>query len=348
MLYYQKIDGLRSVAIILVIVHHTASIFSKYVDLGYAGVDLFFVISGFLITSILLKSKDGFSKSYKIFFARRSLRIFPLYYFSLLILFLLGHPIVIQEIGYLVTYTFNYRYPFVRDANPIGHFWTLGVEEQYYLFWPLLVLGLRKRLYILIFLTFSMITFAYLQIYFHLIPSISVYNYTGLPTRMGSLGLGSLGAMLYIDSGTFLKFFLREKFVELLMLFLWIYAFIFTKPLLLGLGSLFLVLKAAENSFRFKFLHSFLENKHVLFLGRISYGLYVYHVIIIFYGTKYLFDPVWKNIDWQSFGRLSVFQFHSWIIKLPLYSAITVILATLSFRYLEQPIIKLKDVYFKN
>ncbi|GHB37148.1 acyltransferase family protein [Mongoliitalea lutea] len=346
--YFPKIDGLRSLAIIMVIIHHAASIFSKYVDLGYAGVDLFFVISGFLITTILLKSKEGFSKSYKIFFARRSLRIFPLYYFSLLILLLLGHPIVVQEIGYLLTYTYNYRYPFVRDANPIGHFWTLGVEEQYYLFWPFLVLGLKRKLPLLMLVTFLMIIFAYLQIYFHLIPSISVYNYTGLPTRMGSLGLGSLGAMFYSDSGVFLKKLLHEKSIEVIMVFLWFYALIFTEPLLLGFGSLFMVLKAAENSFNFKLFHSFLEDKRMLFLGRISYGLYVYHVIVIFYGTKYLFDPVWKSIDWQSFGRLSILQFHSWIIKLPLYSSITIILSVLSFKYIEQPISKLKDIYFKN
>lgn len=144
-MYYQKIDGLRCLAIIAVMVHHMAGILSTYVDWGYFGVDLFFVISGFLITLILLKTKGSFKAAYGKFLARRSLRIFPLYYFALLILVLIGHPLVLQELGYLLTYTYNYRYPMISEASPVGHFWSLGVEEQYYLFWPFIVLGFKKR-----------------------------------------------------------------------------------------------------------------------------------------------------------------------------------------------------------
>jgi len=70
--YYQKIDGLRCIAITAVMIHNIASIFSTYIDWGYFGVDLFFVISGFLITSILLKSKGSFKTTYINFLARRS------------------------------------------------------------------------------------------------------------------------------------------------------------------------------------------------------------------------------------------------------------------------------------
>ncbi len=348
MAYYEKIDGLRCVAISAVMVHHMAGILSTYIDWGYFGVDLFFVISGFLITLILLKTKGSFKAAYGKFLARRSLRIFPLYYFALLILVLIGHPVVLKEIGYLLTYTFNYKYPMIQEANPVGHFWSLGVEEQYYLFWPFIVLGFKNRLKVLISIVLLMIAFAYLQISYHIIPSISIYNYTGLPTRMGSLGLGSLGAMLFIKPPQWFKALLNSKPLEYLMLLVWFLAIAFLNPFFMGLGSLFLVLKAAESSFHIKAINTLLTHKYALYIGRISYGLYVYHIMVIYYGTPYMFDPVWHRINWEAFGKFSVLQYHSWLIKLPLYAAITIGIAELSFRYLEQPILKLKDRYFRH
>lgn len=327
-------------------VHHTAGILSTYIDWGYFGVDLFFVISGFLITLILLETKGSFKSAYGNFLARRSLRIFPLYYFALLILVLLGHPVVLQEIGYLLTYSFNYRYPMIHETNPVRHFWSLGVEEQYYLFWPFIVLGFKDRLNVLYLIVLVMIGFAYLQIRYHILPSIAIYNYTGLPTRMGSLGLGSLGAMLFLKPKHWFKAMLNSKPLEYLMLLVWLLAIGFLNPFFMGLGSLFLVLKAAENSFHFKPINTLLSHKFALYIARISYGIYVYHIIIIYYATPHVFDPIWQLINWENFGKMSVLQYHSWLIKFPLYSAMSIGIAEMSYRYLEQPILKLKDRYF--
>lgn len=344
--YFQKIDGLRFLAIATVMVHHIASIFSTYIDLGYFGVDLFFVISGFLITAILLKTEGNFRSSYTRFLARRSLRIFPLYYLVLLILYIIGDPIVHQEITYLVSYTFNYRFPSIETPNPVGHFWSLAVEEQYYLFWPFVVLGLRKNSKILIGFTIVMISFAYLQIYWNLIPDFSKFNYTGLPTRMGSLGLGSLGAMLYIRPRGWLEFILQNKSIERIALFLWAFSLLWFSPFLMGLMSLFFVMKAADNRIYLKPLNYLLSHRYALYLSKISYGLYIYHVVIIFYLTPYVFDPIWRNIDFSSFGKLSIIQYHSWIFKLPVYTGITILIADLSYRYFEKPLLRLKNIYF--
>jgi peptidoglycan/LPS O-acetylase OafA/YrhL len=348
MQYFQKIDGLRFIAISVVFVHHIASIFSTYIDWGYFGVDLFFVISGFLITLILLKSKGKFKKVYGNFLARRCLRIFPLYYFALAILIIIGHPVVRENIGYLLSYTFNYKFPFITEDNPVGHFWSLCVEEQYYLFWPFIVLGLRKQLNSLSLVVIIMIFFAYLQIHFNIIPSISVYNYTGLTTRMGSLGLGSLGAILFTQQSNLLRLMLDNKYIEYTMYAICISALVFFIPFLMGVSSLFLVLKAAQNSFHFNGVSRLLSNKKVLYMGRISYGLYVYHIIVIFYGTPYVFDPFWNSIDFESFGRLSVLQYHSWLLKLPIYVGLTILISEVSYRYFENPLLRLKNAYFKN
>ena len=348
MKYFEKIDGLRFIAISAVLVHHIAGVFSAYIDWGYFGVDLFFVISGFLITLILLKSKGSFKKVYGNFLARRSLRIFPLYYFALAILVVIGHPIVLENIGYLLTYTFNYKFPFISEDNPVGHFWSLCVEEQYYLFWPFIVLGLKKHLNILMTVVVVMIVFAYLQISFHLIPSLKIYNYTGLIARMGSLGLGSLGAMLFLNQSKYLGMILSNKFIEVTMYIVSLISLVYLYPVFMGLSSLFFVLKAAQNSFQFQCINKLLSNKKVLYIGRISYGLYVYHIIVIYYFTPYVFDPFWTSINFENFGKLSVVQYHSWLLKLPLYTTITILISELSYRYFESPILKLKDRFFKN
>ena len=77
-----QVDGLRFIAVVFVLIEHFASIIGKYISAGYYGVDLFFVISGFLITGILLNSKGTFGSVYKKFIGRRTLRIFPLYYLN--------------------------------------------------------------------------------------------------------------------------------------------------------------------------------------------------------------------------------------------------------------------------
>ncbi len=347
MKYFEKIDGLRFIAILAVLVHHIASLFSTYINWGYYGVDLFFVISGFLITSILLKSDAKFKSIYWNFLARRSIRIFPLYYFVLILLLVVGNEVVKDHILSLATYTFNYSYPYIITDNPVGHFWSLCVEEQFYLFWPFLVLGLRNRLDTLMIAVLLLITFGYVQIYFNIIPSIQIYNYSGLPARMGSLGLGGLGAILFITKKSQLLTILENKPFEYVMYLVLVVSLVCTQPLLMGLSSLYLVLKAASNSYNSKFMNAMLSNGKVKYIGRISYGLYIYHVPVIYYGTIYLFDPIWKTINFDDFGKFSVLQYHSWILKFPLYCVITIIIAEFSFRYFEKPLLGLKDRFFK-
>lgn len=154
------LDGLRSIAIVLVLLRHLViggdanrgwrSAFIKLADAGWIGVDLFFVLSGFLITGILLRSK-GRRHKFRNFYARRSLRIFPLYYFALCVVFLLAPLFGCVAVAFrdqlsFWAYVANFR---ANDAAAqclnIGHFWSLAIEEQYYAIWPAVVLSTSRR-----------------------------------------------------------------------------------------------------------------------------------------------------------------------------------------------------------
>ena len=161
----QALDGLRGLAVILVLVHNLRSPWTRQLQelplhvlgfVGWIGVDLFFVLSGLLITSILLRTKgaDGY---FSTFYARRALRIFPLYYLALALLALLPNVFVqLQDVDacrqtqpWDWLYLSNVRSALEGEWGPCrtNHFWSLAVEEQFYLLWPLVVFALpRERL----------------------------------------------------------------------------------------------------------------------------------------------------------------------------------------------------------
>jgi peptidoglycan/LPS O-acetylase OafA/YrhL len=152
------LDGLRGIAILLV-VPHNADVFSHsaawlwpfalVAHAGWLGVQLFFVLSGFLITRNLIDSRDA-PNYLRAFFGRRVLRIFPLYFATLfLCLVLLPHIVDFapgtlashrHQLG-LWTFTINWVQPFGADVSGFSHFWSLAVEEQFYLVWPFVVLA---------------------------------------------------------------------------------------------------------------------------------------------------------------------------------------------------------------
>jgi len=155
------LDGLRAIAVTSVIVFHARSsggghAYEWIASAGWIGVDLFFVLSGFLITGILLEAK-GKPRFFRTFYLRRTLRIFPLYYAVLVACLLIAphfvetDPRILHEQGWLWTYTTNINV--LRHGGMIytsgwlslTHFWSLAIEEQFYLVWPLLVYLLPRR-----------------------------------------------------------------------------------------------------------------------------------------------------------------------------------------------------------
>jgi peptidoglycan/LPS O-acetylase OafA/YrhL len=351
MKYYSKINGLRFIAIFLVLLEHFAPFIGRPIFAGFYGVDLFFVISGFLVTLVLLKTKEQkFRKNYFHFIGRRTLRIFPIYYLTILILWIINAPYIHYFLTSLLTYSFNYSIASTHLQMPMSPFWSLCVEEQFYLFWPFIVLSLKNKPRILLLITGIIIIIGYTQQVYSFIPSLTEYNYFSILTRMASLGLGALGAILLKEDLLPGKL-LENKRVEYiaLVLFPFVLAAIpyrFSMPVF-GIFSLYFVLKCTTDGFSLNFINTFLTNKKVMNLGIISYGIYVFHMPINYYFTKYLFDPVWLNINYSSLGKFSKLEWHSWIIKFPLYSFLSIAVATLSFNYIETPILKLKERFFK-
>ena len=150
--YNPALDGLRSIAIALVLLFH---IWPKYFSFGYVGVDIFFVLSGYLITQIIHTKLQSDSFSFREFYRNRIRRIFPALIIVLLTTFLIGYlflfPSELEQLGkHIKSSAFFYQnfrligetgyWDEAAQLKPLLHFWSLSIEEQFYLFWPLLIL----------------------------------------------------------------------------------------------------------------------------------------------------------------------------------------------------------------
>jgi peptidoglycan/LPS O-acetylase OafA/YrhL len=148
------LDGIRGIAIAMVLAHHLPNqlpIYSHVTNHGWAGVDLFFVLSGFLITGILFDSRND-KHYFRNFYARRTLRIFPLYYgvIGAYTIFYLWHRQMnlARELGWFWSYLTNFHIALRPQGEldlPLAHFWSLAVEEHFYLVWPAIVLWLDRK-----------------------------------------------------------------------------------------------------------------------------------------------------------------------------------------------------------
>jgi peptidoglycan/LPS O-acetylase OafA/YrhL len=198
------LDGLRGIAVLLVLAHAFDLVSSPVsldavLGVGWIGVQLFFVLSGFLITGILLDTRDS-PRYYKNFYTRRTLRIFPLYYMVLIVAFIIipldadppaGHG---SHQFWLWTYTNNFAAPFGKEEHAFPHFWSLAVEEQFYLVWPFIVKAVGRR-GVTIIAPLAVIVAIGARIYAREhFGQQAAYMFT--PCRMDALALGALAAAM--------------------------------------------------------------------------------------------------------------------------------------------------------
>ncbi|MGB8475412.1 MAG: acyltransferase [Candidatus Acidiferrum sp.] len=226
--HIRALDGLRGVAILVVMLYHFTrgyingafhGVLYQVSNVGWCGVDLFFVLSGFLITGILCDAKDGVHY-FQNFYMRRVLRIFPLYYGFLLVLFVLVpvehqfSPLIRKQMGEQVwfwSYLTNFDYaltshPLINDFH-LAHFWSLAVEEQFYLVWPAVIFFCQPKTAIRI-SAICIGTALILRVLLEAnhVSAAAIYNLT--PCRMDSLAVGALCALLVrtdLDTNKLLK-----------------------------------------------------------------------------------------------------------------------------------------------
>jgi len=362
--YIKSLDGLRALAVTVVILYHYY--FGRNWGFGWMGVQLFFVLSGFLITSILLKSKLAHFRHYLgEFYWRRALRIFPVYFGFLgavLIVFLLvGFPANFAEVSaYLFSYTYNYL-PLIEGYKVdfvFTHFWSLSVEEQFYLFWPFIIYFLNdlqlKRLILFIIIISPLFRFG---VYEYLALSDTyelqelgqiLYRFT--PAQVDAFAFGAaipiFSLTKKIKPGGWLRFssilFIGAGLINLLVLndgqpINWMsfgyengattnYQYVWTYTIINFLSSsllMYLILKQ-------NWLTKIFEWEPIVKVGRISYGMYIFHWPLKSVHYKFL-DP-YISIP---------------IVSFAIYYIIVFIISYLSFRLFESRFLNFKNLIFR-
>ena len=352
-----QLDSLRTFAVLLVMIGHffPEDMWINFTPNGRIGVTLFFVLSGFLITQILIRSKISISKgkttilrSFKDFYIRRTLRIFPIYYLLLLILFLIGFQNINPYIGWYLIYSSNFIFYFLKTFDgQLAHTWTLAVEEQFYLIWPFIILLFSKRKLLALIVFFFIFGIVFRIICFKYTSNTFFFILT--PSSFDSFACGALLAYsrIYDVKLNINKYLLKGlvivNFIILILMFIFrknFYSWVFL-PTIISTLSLIVIAKA---SIGFNgFLKKILENKILVYLGKISYGLYLYHVLVpllYIWLVEYGSENQWRI----PFIDVKIFQFYKNIyLQSFIYILITIIISSVSWFLIEKPINNLKN-----
>lgn len=356
----KPLDGVRALAIVLVLIWHyfdcqvrdltNGGIITYLKFLTYctwSGVDLFFVLSGFLIGRILLFNR-GSRNYFRSFYARRFLRIFPAYYLVLLAYFIIiwtglsSHfpwLIPVNDTSHFYSYLFYTQNFWMGSggaaSNWLGVTWSLAVEEQFYLLIPLLVFLINPKYLpklLVFFIILAPICRALLQ---------NMGAYVLLPARMDSLSLGVLIAYFHLN-GSLEKMVQRRKGILIffwIILFLSLYFIKEEKSSLSGIGGVFihtvlalfygifivLAVTSAENSFLVKAL----SKTWMSFIARISYMIYLTHQVFL---------GLLQQLILNQYPKISNYKE---ILVTILALVTTILFSAFSYYYFEKPILNI-------
>lgn len=338
--FFSNLDGVRAISVLAVIWHHTASKFLEgptIINQGYHGVSLFFVISGFIITTLLLREKSEKEINLRKFYIRRSLRIFPLYYavivLYVLAVFLFEKDSIYGEqfysnLKYYLTYTSNIFVPLIIGERVIFYFaWSLAVEEQFYAIWPwvekylsldtvilliiciiLFIIGIQSGLYLQSDLGNLITKILVLPICFgvllaHLLHEKRYYLYLSKFLTNKSFSVFYLFGMI---------FFLSNP--EINSIYLYLFMTLFIGSIVINPESL---------------LSAFLCNRQLAHIGTISYGVYLTHMLC--------FNMI-KKVSQAA-------DIEHWLIFFLGTSILSIVVATISYNTYEMYFLRLKSKY---
>ncbi len=358
------LDGLRAIAFLVLFGLHT-----DYLQFGWMGVQLFFVLSGYLITGILLRMKEKLpaGRYFLKFYGRRFFRIFPLYYFYLFLM--LGvttwlvsisyRPAIMRVFADQIWYAILYVYDFFsayRGFVPsrfLDHLWSLSVEEQFYIFWPLLIFLVPEKSLKKLFLA-GIIAGPLFRVFMFLIHQWGVAGFFREPAALAIYPLPFSHVDAFAFGAYITRFSIpnaRKQFVYLCIvipLIGFVTQYVATGSI--GPASALGYPVTMPNGYQFLWAYTllnywfavliycvvhekmfvpFLDWAPLQYLGRISYGLYVYHFPVIWFAGR--------------IRDLGVSEKNAPLLILILSFAGTVAIASLSYFILERPFLKLKD-----
>ncbi len=351
--HFKFLDGLRGTAVLIVMAYHLKRIDSQlfnFMNGGFLGVDIFFVLSGFLITSTLLKEHHKYKQiNLKNFYLRRFLRLIPGYWFFLIILYLFARQILPDYEASQIYENHNFLFAFLYMTNwfrvlgfftgNLNHTWSLSIEEQFYIIWSIFLflvfnhkLERNSLFYIIIGSIGLIIVWRGCRIILGTSTEILYYS---TDTRIDSLLIGSAAAIIYVwklipkesfKTFRFSSITILGVILSLLIFFNFSHTdllfYLFPLPLFSISVALFILwLIARENTL----IHSLLENKTLCWVGKISYGLYLWHYAMYEFSIK-------------SFPTSNLLQI---VVGLML----AFLVATFSFYLIEKPFLTIKSKF---
>ncbi len=373
--YFENLDFLRFIAFFTVFAGHTAlgtffinrihiDVINKFIlvfSQGGTGVSFFFVLSGFLITYLLLIEKEKTGKiNVRNFYVRRILRIWPLYYLTVLFTFIIYPKVKVllnnidpipNNIWMHLTFLSNFDIINVernemisgikRLPVMIGVNWSIAIEEQFYLVWPLLFAFIPKKFYKYIFVVIIFIS----AIFRYINRADSLVTYFHTLAVFSDLAIGGLFAYLSINSFTFQQFFKQIKKYQIAIIYLigfiiLMYGnFIFPNKYDIAymriITTIFFAFIITEQNFSEHSIYKLGKIKFITRLGKYTYGLYLIHPI----GIQAVAIVLYKI--------LKLNEMHATTQLIYIFSAfiVSIIIGFISYTYYETPFLKLKNKF---
>ncbi|HEY9677055.1 MAG TPA: acyltransferase [Drouetiella sp.] len=381
--WWTELDGLRALAFFLVFYSHTTGLFfrqspgrspglmflseldQRLLQWGWIGVDLFFVMSAFLITSLLLSERKRCgSVSLKNFLTRRVLRIWPLYFTFLAVAFLAiapgikwlqvqaGIPLSAEQLqdassfwGAFFVFLGNYAIMFQGElVGVINPLWSLCIEEQFYLVWGTIMSKFKEPRHIVAILCAALLVgIAVRASMFSFFSQNYFAIYMNGPARMDSILGGCLAAFFWQSRGEWLRNNAAAQYALFAVTAVSFCSILALAPRLetcdISLIWVFSAIAVCWTSLllatlSFKPVQSFFRSPLLVHIGKLTYGMYVFHVTCII--SSIMFCRLVLHIQ----SRASFVE-ACWLMGLPL----TYLMARLSWRFLENPFLRLKEKY---
>ncbi|WMN07705.1 acyltransferase [Marivirga arenosa] len=365
-IYFSNLDGWRFICFLSVFFYHSFHTEKDYIlnssiykfikwDLfgnGNLGVNFFFVLSGFLITYLLISEKDRSSKiNLKNFWMRRVLRIWPLFYFSVFFGFVI-FPLLKSLFGQIPNETadlwsylvflnnFNFIEKGLPDASILGVLWSVAIEEQFYFVWPILLLIIPIKRYWLVFI------FVILQSWiFRALKMEYLYHEFHTLSCIGDMAIGGLGAWLVYTKVGFRNFIINLKTPIVYLLYLIIALLFLFRDELYSINSIISVLERSfvaiiflliilEQSYSKNSFYKMSNNKIFSKLGKYTYGMYCLHFIGILITTTLTSKLGINTRLWQVL-----------ILETSVALLLTILISRVSWEMFEKHFLKLKNYF---